>query len=298
MLRVTMSLRFKLNMILLFFTIIGIVITGVISYSIQAKHTRQEALETAAVLMEGALAIRSYTVAEVRPLLNKIDTDRFIPQTVPAYSALKYIEKLQETYPYYSYKEAVLNPTNQANKANDWEADIIQQFKDKPKKELFGIYDTSAGKSLYFSRPIQITNPNCLACHSTPEAAPPSMIKLYGKEHGFGWQLNEIIGAQIVSVPLSLTIARAKTEIFVFMGIVAATYMVIGVIMNLLLNLFVVKPVKQISEYATNVSMGSLDTPELAVKGKDEISSLTMSFNRMQRSLKSAVAIITDKNDN
>jgi len=37
--------------------------------------------------MEGALAIRSYTVAEVRPLLNEIETDRFIPQTVPAYSA-------------------------------------------------------------------------------------------------------------------------------------------------------------------------------------------------------------------
>ena len=91
-----MSLRFKLNLILLFFTVIGIIITGVISYNIQAKHTKQEAIETAAVMMEGALAIRSYTVSEVRPLLNKIETDEFLPQTVPAYSAAKYVHKLQE----------------------------------------------------------------------------------------------------------------------------------------------------------------------------------------------------------
>lgn len=292
-----MTLRFKMNIILLFFTIVGIVITGIISYSIQAKHTKQEALETAAVLMEGAMAIRSYTVAEIRPLLNEIDTERFLPQTVPAYSALKYVEKLQETYPFYSYKEAVINPTNLANLANTWELGIINQFRTEFASELFGIQETPEGKSLYFSRPIQITNPDCLACHSTPEAAPASMIDLYGEEHGFGWELNEIIGAQIVSVPLSLTIARAQKEIFIFMGIVAATYLMIGVIMNLLLNVFVVKPVKQMSDYATEVSMGSLDTPELNIKGKDEISSLSKSFNRMQRSLKSAVAIIQDDNN-
>ena len=123
------------------------------------------------------------------------------------------------------------------------------------------------------------------------------MIELYGEEHGFGWQLNEIIGAQIVSVPLSLTIARAQREIFIFMGIVAGTYLMIGIIMNLLLNVFVVKPVKQMSDYAAEVSMGSLNTPELNFKGRDEISSLSKSFNRMQRSLKSAVAIIQDDNN-
>ena len=133
------------------------------------------------------------------------------------------------------------------------------------------------------SKPIRITNPKCLACHSTPEAAPQSLIDLYGSKNRFGWELNKVIGAQ--------------TEIFVFMGIVAMTYLVIGVIMNLLLNFFVVKPVKRISEYATEVSMGTLDKPELVIKGKDEISSLNMSFNRMQRSLKSAVSMISDKSD-
>jgi protein-histidine pros-kinase len=292
-----MSLRFKLNLILLFFTVIGIIITGVISYNIQAKHTKQEAIETAAVMMEGALAIRSYTVSEVRPLLNKIVTDDFLPQTVPAYSAAKYVNKLQEKYPQYSYKEAVLNPTNLDNKSNDWETVIINQFRNSSEKEIFGIRETEAGQSLYLSKPIRITNPKCLTCHSTPDAAPKSMIDLYGSENGFGWQLNEVIGAQIVSVPLALTMARAQTEIFVFMGIVAATYLVIGIIMNLMLNFFVVKPVKRISEYATAVSMGTLDKPELVVTGKDEISSLNMSFNRMQRSLKSAVSMISDKPD-
>jgi Protein of unknown function (DUF3365) len=48
-----------------------------------------------------------------------------------------------------------------------------------------------------------------LICHSTSEAAPVEMVKVYGTANGFGWKLNEVIGAQIVSVPAKLADASA-----------------------------------------------------------------------------------------
>lgn len=290
-----MSLRTKLNLILLILTIIGITVPAVISYKIQEKHTNEEAFETAGIVMEGALAVRKYTVGQIRPLLNKIDTDLFLAETIPAFAANKYIEKLQEKYPEYSYREAVLNPTNPLDKATSWEAEIIKDFRRGDNKESVGIRETDNGKFLYISRPIKITNPNCLACHSVPEVAPKSMIKQYGAKNGFGWKLNEIVGAQIVTVPLKLSLARANAEFSIFMAVIVATFVLIALVMNLLFGKYILTPIKRVSSYADDVSKGALDRGKLEVKGKDEISSLNNSFNRMQTSMQKAISMINGK---
>ncbi|MGA7125845.1 MAG: DUF3365 domain-containing protein, partial [Chthoniobacterales bacterium] len=88
----------------------------------------------------------------------------------------------------------------------DWEADIVNAFqKDTSKTELTGRRDTPLGPSLFISTPIKVDDASCLECHSTPDKAPPGMVKLYGSANGFGWQAGDIIGAQIVSVPAALT---------------------------------------------------------------------------------------------
>jgi len=287
-----MTLRIKLNLILLILTIIGIAVPAVISYKLQEKHTNEEALETAGIVMESALAVRKYTVSQIRPLLNEIDTDRFLAETIPAFAANQYIDSLQENYPEYSYREAVLNPTNLIDKADSWETEIINNFRKTDEKEEVGIKETNKGKFLYISRPIKITNPNCLACHSVPEAAPKSMIQKYGSENGFGWKLNEIVGAQIVTVPLTLTLARANEEFSIFMIVIIATFALIAIVMNFLFSKYILKPIQRVSDYANLVSKGDLGKGKLEVKGNDEISSLNSSFNRMQNSMTKAIAMI------
>ena len=69
--------------------------------------------------------------------------------------------------------------------------------------EFVATRDTPTGLFLTFARPFRLTDRGCLACHSTPAAAPPTMVDLYGNGNGFGWTLNDVIGAQIVSVPMS-----------------------------------------------------------------------------------------------
>ncbi len=286
-----MSLRLRFNLVLGLASLLGILASWFLAHHFLQQNAREEVLDSARIMLESARAVREYTVAEVRPLLELQQKRQFLPQTVPAYSARKYINKLQEQYPDYSYKEATLNPTNPVDRAEGWERDIVDWFRNKPdveELELVGERDTATGRFMYLSQPIQITNEACLVCHSTPANAPKTMIASYGSANGFGWKLNEVVGAQIVSVPMSLPLQRAEEMFQIFMASMIAVFVLIGLLLNLLLHLLVIKPAKKIADNANQVGMGVLDTAELEVRGKDEIASLAESVNRIHRSLLNA----------
>jgi hypothetical protein len=174
-------------------------------------NARDEVLQNARVMMESANASGDYTNAQVRPLLETQLKYKFIPQSVPAFAATEQFNELRKNYPDYTFKAATLNPTNPRNHATDWEIDIVNQFRQSSaKNEVIGERATQTGRSLYLARPIQIKDPACLTCHSTPDAAPRTMVETYGSANGFGWKVNEIVGANIVSVPTSVPVQRAN----------------------------------------------------------------------------------------
>ena len=107
-----MKLMWKFNIVLLALFAVGFVLTGFISYSVLQANAREEILDNARVMMESALASRSYTNSQVTPLLETQLRYTFLPQTVPAYAATEQFNDLRKKYPDYSYKEATLNPTN------------------------------------------------------------------------------------------------------------------------------------------------------------------------------------------
>jgi len=289
-----MKLATKFNLVLGVIFSVGLILTAGLMYFVLERNAEDEVLERAALMMESAKAVRGYTVDEIRPLLFKQMTDDFLPQTVPAYAATQAFENLRKTQPEYTYKEATLNPTNPRDRAVEWEADVISQFRNHAdKKELVGHRSTPTGESLYLARPIRITNEGCLVCHSVPANAPPAMVAKYGTANGFGWQLNEVVGAQIVSVPTSLPRAKAQRAFLTVMGLVVAGFVLIALVLNLLLRRIVVTPATEMANIAMQVSRGQLDAIELAEgDGKDEMSLLARSFNRMRRSLEKAMKML------
>jgi protein-histidine pros-kinase len=290
-----MGLRLKFNLVLLVVFVLGLGASGYVSHELLQKNAEEEVLRTAGVMMEAALSMRAYTVGQVRPHLRVVE-DEFLPQSVPAFSATEIMNQLRKNYPDYSYKEAALNPTNPRDRAVEWEADIVNEFRNNSsRKEFSGTRMTPNGLSMYLARPFQIKDAGCLACHTTPDMAPPAMVKLYGPNNGYGWKLNEVIGAQIVSVPMSLAVANANRAFYTFMASLAAVFIVLFVILNVMLSVLIVRPIRRMSAAADKISVGEMDIPELAESGKDEVSLLAKSFNRMRRSLEKAISLIDDK---
>ena len=288
-----MKLIWKFNLVLLGIFVLGLAITGYVSYNVLRANAREEVLQHARLMMEAALATRNYTASQVKPLLETQLKYAFLPQTVPAYAATEQFNELRKTHKDYAYKEATLNPTNPRDRASDWEADVVQIFRQTPEMpEMVGERDTPTGRSLYLARPIQIKNPACLACHTTIDAAPKTMVDLYGGANGFGWKLNEIIGAQVVSVPMTVPIERASATFRAFMLSLTAVFVATFVLLNVMLHTIVIRRVTRLAAIADQVSLGNLDAGEFRTRSKDEIGVLTEALGRMKTSLVQAMKMI------
>lgn len=288
-----MKLLLKFNLVFVLIFLIGLAVTGVLSRQLLERHARQETLQQARFLLEKALAVRSYTSTQVAPLLETQMKYAFLPQSVPAFSATEVLAKVQKNHPEYAYKEATLNPTNPRDRAVEWEADVIAEFRKSAElKEFVGERDTPTGRSLYIARPIRIADGACLRCHSTVEAAPRTLVEKYGPANGFGWQLGEVVGAQMVSVPMSVPLARAHAAWAAFMGMLSAVFVVIAVALNGMLWWLVIRPVTRLARLADRVSLGEMSAPSFATGTRDEIGRLAISFSRMRKSLSQAMRML------
>jgi len=290
-----MKLVVKFNLVFVSVFLLGLGVAASVSYDLLQNNARDEIVQNARIMMEAALSTRSYTSTQIRPLLDTQMKYTFLPQSVPAYAATEYFNDLRKKYPEYSYKEATLNPTNPRDRANDWEADIIARFRqDAQQTEVMGEREASTGRVLYLARPIQIKSEACLTCHSTVDVAPKTMIDYYGNANGFGWKLNEVVGAQITSVPTAVPIQRARNTFRAFMISLTLVFLFIFVALNLMLFLIVIRPVTRLSRLADQLSLGNLEVPEFTVRSNDEIGVLAESFTRMRKSLLKAMKMLEE----
>jgi protein-histidine pros-kinase len=288
-----MTLKLKFNLAMLAAFAVGFALAAAFFHQLAVAQAREEVLREAAIMMGAASAARTYTVEEIRPLLAEQSKLRFLPHTVPSWAAQTEMRNLQEQLPSYVYKEASLNPTNPADRATDWEADIIGEFtRDQGLTEFVSSRDSATGPTLSLSKPIRLKDPACLTCHSTPSAAPATMIDLYGTANGFGWKMDEVVGIQVVTVPLQVALDRAYRTLGLYLAGLAGVFLVVLILLNILLSTLIVRPVRRMSAIADEISTGNMNAPEIEPKGRDEIASLGTSFNRMRRSLENAMKLL------
>ena len=191
---------------------VGLYLAGRASRQFLQENAEDQVLQQARLMMQNMISTRTYTTKQIQPLLVPVQNQNrtFLPQTVPAYAATESFNYLHVSYPDYAYKEATLNPTNLRDRAVDWETDVINVFRnDSKRKEVFGKRDTPTGPTMYLARPLVASVP-CMECHDQPKGAPAPMIRAYGTANGFGWKIGETVGAQIVSVPMTVPIQMAE----------------------------------------------------------------------------------------
>ncbi len=286
-----LNLGQKFTLMLLGVFIVGILMSGIalsrlLNYTAQAELTSK-----ALMLMETMNSVRQYTVDEIRPEISERSEVQFLPETVPSYSAHAVFDTLQSNpdYEAFSYREAVLNPTNPKDQADQLEESLISQFKQPDsRKDLEGFRKSRKGKQYYIARPIQIKQETCLSCHDTAERAPKSMIALYGSQNGFGWKMNEIVGTQIISVPAQTVFNEARQSLLITLGVFTGVFAIAIFLVNFWLKRYVVRPLNRMAATAEAVSTGDTKA-EFPKWSDDEVGKLTDSFNRMRLSLQMAM---------
>lgn len=287
-----MTLLLRINLALGSAFVVAALVLAYTCSRLLENNARQELLREAGLMMDSAVATFGYTSEEIVPLLKASMQSTFLPQSVPFYATTQNFLKLHAQHPEYAFKEATLNPTNPRDRATDWEADIIQQFRNSARaQEIIGERDTPLGRSLYLARPIRVSA-DCLTCHGSPGAAPATMRARYGTDNGFGWQPDEVVGARVISVPLAAAETDAHRALRGIVAAIAVVFSLLLLLANGLVYGLAVRPMRRISDIADALSRGESPPESFPTEGASEITALGRAFERMRISIEKTLKLL------
>jgi hypothetical protein len=287
----------KFTLILSIVFVVGIVVSGFVLWEALLGRAQGEVTAESQMLIDVMNAVRWYTSTEVNPLFQaQMQTQlAFVSQSVPAFSAREVFEKFRgdKTYSTHFYKEAATNPTNPRNKADEFETEILTQMRNSPGQASISGFRTRDTEWVYYTaRPLVLSAENCLVCHSTPEQAPASLLATYGSESGFGWQLNDVVAAQMLYVPASEVFGSAIRFFVMVMAILVAMLAIILVVINLLLRADVIQPIALLAGLAGKIGTDEMTAEDLDSAGlagiarrTDELGQSATVFQRMAREI-------------
>lgn len=264
--------------------------TGAFYFVLHDRAVRQ-AEEQARTLLATALAVRGYTTDHILPKLSKLPTDTFSEETVPSFAAQTVFRSLTGQAAGYGYREPALNPTSPTDLPTPFETGLIREFRDNAAlKELSGVHDSGQERLFYLARPMRITNPACLVCHDTPDRAPPAMVARYGKTNGFGWQLNEAVGIQLLTVPVTREFGGLVELTAYLAGGLLLIFALCYAVLTAALDALLARPLKSLAAAADAASLSGSHTVTIPDEAVAELHSLSASVERLRNSLARCMA--------
>lgn len=256
-----------------------LLVAGLVFNQVLEAQARYLVNTRARVLMDLMLSVRDYTADFITPVMDPINkrNDVFQPAAVPSFAAqqvFRLFEQRLDGAPGLTYREPALNPTDPADRADPFEASLIERFRASPALSEITGDRTVQGKPIhYVAHPIRVDSVTCLECHSTPERAPQSQLARYGSTGGFGWTLNEVVGAQVLSVPQRDIFALHDQSLAVTAVLFISSFGLLIIIVNAFLDQQVLVPLLDVARGLRSIRSGSFDL-HLSTRRTDELGGL------------------------
>ena len=278
---------------------LGALIVGGIGFylALKARALDEAAAETR-VLLSAASAVREYTVTNIRPQLEELGDASFRPETVPSFAAQSIFRQVSDHNTAYTYREVALNPTNPADLPVPFETALINRFRNEATLgELSGTWTVDGRALFYVAQPISINSEACLACHSTPDRAPAVMLAQYGSSNGFGWQLGETVGIQIITVPIEAEMRGAYELVLMMSAGLMLIFILAYSLLSTTIHRHLVQPLQALSRAADDASVGADSGEAVPETGANELRELARAINRLRMSLLKALRDDKDQDD-
>jgi hypothetical protein len=278
-----------IRLIVATFFIAGTIIASGALYLALRNEALVAATNQSQLLISAIGAVRDYTDQEVFPAVGESGGGAFHKESVPFFAAKSVFSRVAALFPAYSYRQTALNPTNTDDRPDPFEVELTDRFKvNVGLDELSGIRYVGEQTLFYLARPIRIEDARCLVCHGAPDKAPAGMVAEYGSSNGFGWQLHDVVGAQILSVPVTRELRGA---VALAIALAAGLFLVFGLTYLTLtsaLDAVLVRPLRKLADAAEAASLGT-DVVDLPTGSAAEIGRVADAIVRLRRSLDKAL---------
>ncbi|QDH16314.1 c-type heme family protein [Swingsia samuiensis] len=226
-----------------------------------------------------------YTRQEITPLLDSAMQNRmvFIPQSAGFYAVETQGRQIGKALPGYGLRRVVLDATGPDDTPNPWERDMITRLRAPGGRQPFT--EIRPGNVLAYVVPLKMTEGVCATCYSSREQAPEAIRDTFGGAQGFNRQNGEVVGATIASVPLTPVAVSGRI-------LPAIILLICWAVACALIEFLLLRPLQRMTAIAERVSMGEKGVEEFKTQSKDEVGALAQSFNRLRRSMESAIELV------
>ncbi|MBU0730758.1 MAG: DUF3365 domain-containing protein [Proteobacteria bacterium] len=289
----SISTRFSITISSLFFAA-GIIIILLVNY-----HMRHQALieaeSKAMIILNHNLAIHSFYSHELKPKLFEFSdpfrpAEYFEPAWMSSTYAIRQITKLFEpisTEEYY-YKECAINARSPLNEADAFEKAFISELNSKPElTNQTSIRIIDEVPFFVVLRRGESMEQSCLRCHTTPDQAPADLVKYYGPERSFNRELDEVVSAVSIRIPLDRAYANAN-KITIQLGAILLGVLFLLYFLIIQINKKqIIKPILRIKDKALKIA--NKETPlgeEIPLPDGKELQEMTTAFNTMSKELR------------
>jgi len=244
-------------------------------------------------MLASANAVGNYTETHILPKLVGLPSHEFYQEMVPFYATQTVFRSVSGTAQLYTFRFPSMSPTNPNDRSEPFDIEVIRRFRDNPAlDEATGVREAGTDKLFYLARSIRVTDTVCLECHSTSERAPAGMVARYGPNNGFGWQMGETVGAEMLTVPLTEPLRGTVRLVGILAAGLLAVFVVAYLALSAALDVMVARPLAELARAADGQSLSAAPSPRLPHSGVREIRLLGAAIERLRTSLDKALAAL------
>ncbi len=268
--------------------IISVIGSIPVVYYFTQKQLDASAHKELSLLVDMVQSIRDYVSKDLRPGLLKAGLYHSPGMSGTVTTGLV-AKHFKTRHPGYYIKNASDNPLNIRNNPEPLESILLKRYRADPKLRKIEEKGIIKGKEyLVFARPA-IAKPGCLRCHGDAVRAPQPIKAAYGTDHGYSYKVGDVVGVMVVGVPLENVNNLLIQRVLIAVGALTLVFALIMISISVLVKRNIITPVVNITNMASALSKGDLESSIDPNQSSQEISELAGAFERMRRSMVAAI---------
>lgn len=278
--RGSIARRFNLSLLLLYF--LSIVVSAPLIYYYTRSEVFANANSELRLLGDLVKSIKGYIGEDMRPwfVKNKQFHSAGFSGIVAVSRVAENLKKIQDRY---AIRNVSDNPLNPANSPEPLEHELLHAFRGNRGVTIVQREGELGGQQMLVSSAPIVSQPGCLQCHGEPEKVHPEITGQYGRSSGYNYKDGDVVGLELVGVPLADVNALALQRSLMAGGLLTAMFALIFLTINLLVRRNLISPIMEITGAAQAVVKGDLERP-LDIQRNDEIGDLARSVELLRRS--------------
>lgn len=227
--------KYNFKIIIGLFVVLYAIIT-LLFFNFYRELALKDAKQEAIFVLDTMNAIRDYVSVVQRPLIeelkekNMLVHDFFDPKLVSSSYITREIYNIQRAKKVvnYDYKLIAYNPLNPAHEGNDFEHEILDDFKEGKYQEYSKIIQENDKPYFFVGLPIHNSHASCVQCH-TSNSAPKRMLEQYPNFSEFESKVGDVIAMITFKIPV-FSILTFHVKEFAVGGIVMFVVFVVFIL--------------------------------------------------------------------